>query len=477
MHLPGGSARPSVPIWRAMLGSLLLMVGSLSPSQLPGPASGQTRAATTTLTFPAEADTYASSRRLTRNFGLGPALRTDAKPHVRSFIRFDLGGIDAHVSRAVLRVFAGSTNQSGIDVRGVATNSWHESTLTYLNSPRVSRPVDSSGPVRAGRWAEWDVTLLLRSTGRVSFALTSSSMTATRLSSRESSNPPQLIVSTSIQRGPEPERGFVVMGAGDIACEPPSVPTASACREFSTSELLVSADLVLTFGDNQYEDGALLKFLGSYDRSWGRFKEKTRPAVGNHDYLTRAAAGYFDYFGSLAGEPGKGYYSFDAGGWHFVALNSECTDVGGCGPGSPQYEWLRADLEASTARCSAAYWHHPRFSAGQYHDDASYEPFWDLLYADGAEVVMAGHDHNYQRYAPMTPGGARDDLHGIRQFVVGTGGSNLYAVDTSAVPNRDVADDSTFGVLKLTLRSDGYDWAFVPAEGGTFTDAGSGVCH
>jgi hypothetical protein len=267
------------------------------------------------------------------------------------------------------------------------------------------------------------------------------------------------------------------MGAGDIACEPPSLPAPSVCHEFYTSELLARADLVLTFGDLQYQNGTLAKFLGSYDRSWGRFKAKTRPAVGNHEYLTPGAAGYFDYFGSLAGERGKGYYSFDAGGWHFVALNSECSDVGGCGPDSPQYEWLRADLAASTARCTAAYWHHPRFSSGQYQDNAAYQPFWELLYADGAEVVMAGHDHNYQRYAPMTPRGFRDDAFGIRQFVVGTGGKNHYAVDPAPVANREVANDKTYGVLRLTLRAGGYDWAFVPSVGGTFTDAGSGTCH
>jgi hypothetical protein len=267
------------------------------------------------------------------------------------------------------------------------------------------------------------------------------------------------------------------MGAGDIACEPPSLPAASVCHEFYTSELLAPADVVLTFGDNQYQDATLDKFLGSYHRSWGRFKAKTRPAVGNHDYLTPGAAGYFDYFGPLAGERGKGYYSFDVGDWHFVALNSQCTQVGGCGPGSPQYEWLQGDLAASSARCTAAYWHHPRFSAGKYHDDVDYQPFWELLYADGAEVVMAGHDHNYQRYAPMTPDGSRDDLFGIRQFVVGTGGKNHYPVDSMAVPNREVTDDSTYGVLKLTLRSNGYHWAFVPSVGGTFTDGGSGTCH
>jgi len=267
------------------------------------------------------------------------------------------------------------------------------------------------------------------------------------------------------------------MGAGDIAGEPGELPPETACRQPATAALLDSADLVLTFGDNQYEDGALEKFLLSYDLSWGLYKTITRPALGNHEYLTAGALGYFDYFGALAGERGKGYYSYDAGGWHFIALNSECADVGGCGPGSPQYEWLKADLAASTAPCTAAYWHHPRFSAGKYDNDPAYEPFWELLYADGAEVVMVGHDHNYQRYAPMTPSGARDDAGGIRQFVVGTGGKTHYAVDPPPIPNLEAADGETFGVLKLTLRADGYDWAFVPEAGKTFTDTGSGSCH
>ena len=527
MLLPGGGAQPSIPIWRALLGSLLLMVGSFPATQSPGAGSGQAPAATTTtLTYVAEADTYASSVRVRRNFGDAAVLRTDGTPEVRSFLRFDLDGLDAPISHAVLRVFAGSTNSTGIDVRGVATTSWGETTLTYRNSPPMTPAVDSSGPIRGGTWIEWDVTPLLRSTGTVSFALTSSSVTATRLASRESSNPPTLVLSTSLEMSPQrpdpadgspspspadsasgsmfptpPGSGggfsspsppprtrsapsptpapaqFVVMGAGDIACEPPSLPAPSVCHEFYTSELLASADVVLTFGDNQYQDGTLNKFLGSYHRSWGRFKEKTRPAVGNHEYLTPGAAGYFDYFGLLAGQRGKGYYSFDAGGWHFVALNSECSDVGGCGPGSPQYEWLRVDLAASAARCTAAYWHHPRFSSGKYGNDPRYQPFWELLYADGAEVVMAGHDHNYQRYARMTPEGVRNDTFGIRQFVVGTGGKNHYSVDPSPVPNREVANDNTYGVLKLTLRSDSYDWAFVPSVGGNFTDAGSGRCR
>lgn len=186
--------------------------------------------------------------------------------------------------------------------------------------------------------------------------------------------------------------------------------------------------------------------------------------------------GTSNYFGSRAGDRNRGYYSFDIGSWHFVALNSNCSKVGGCGPGSAQYEWLKADLASSPASCTAAYWHHPRFSSGQYADNSSYQPFWQLLYADGAEVVLNGHDHNYQRYAPMTPSGARDDLRGIREFVVGTGGKSRYRVDPSG-PNREVAHDATYGVIKLTLRPNGYDWQFVSEAGKTFTDSGSGSCH
>lgn len=497
-----------MPVWPALLGALFLVTLGSLPS-VPAPARGDeaSSAATSTLTFPAEADTYVSSRTSGRNFGSISALRIDGSPDVRSFLRFDLGALELPVSQATLRLFAASTNADGIDVHGVSTESWEETTLTFRNKPKVLSVTDSTGPIRGGTWVEWDVTSLLRGTDPVSLALTSTSSTATKLMSRESSSPPQLVISSLPQASgggsassepppafsrpfapspPAPPRDqpsspstgeFVVMGAGDIACEPPSLPYGSTCHEYATSELLASADLVLALGDIQYQDATLDKFLRSYDLSWGRFKERTRPAVGNHEYLTAGAAGYFDYFGSLAGERGKGYYSFDAGGWHFVALNSQCSAVGGCGPGSRQYEWLRADLAASKAPCTAAYWHHPRFSAGQYGNDSDYQAFWELLYADGAELALAGHDHSYQRYAPMTPNGQRDDARGIREFVVGTGGKNHYAVKSSTVPNREVAEDSTFGVLKLTLRANGYDWAFVPEAGETFTDAGTGVCH
>ena len=276
----------------------------------------------------------------------------------------------------------------------------------------------------------------------------------------------------------------VIAAAGDIACDPASGSynggsgTAASCHMKATSDLLVGSGLskVLTLGDNQYEKGELAKFKQSYDPSWGRVKAMTRPSVGNHEYGTARASGYFDYFGASAGDRSKGYYSFDVGAWHLIALNSNCSAVGGCGAGSAQAKWLKADLARNPAVCTLAYWHHPRFSSGQHGNNTSVSTFWQLLYAAGADVVLAGHDHDYERFAPQTPAGAADPANGIREFVVGTGGKNHYGF--SAVrPNSQVRNSTVYGVLKLTLHPAGYDWRFVPEPGKTFTDSGTGTCH
>jgi hypothetical protein len=276
----------------------------------------------------------------------------------------------------------------------------------------------------------------------------------------------------------------VIAAAGDIACDPASTSfnngagTATACRQKYTSDLLVGAGLagVLTVGDNQYDVGMLTQFQQSYHPSWGRVKALTRPAAGNHEYGTSGAGGYFDYFGSAAGERGKGYYSYDIGDWHLIALNSNCARVGGCGADSPQGQWLRADLAAHQNRCTLAYWHHPRFSSGFHGNNSEVRPLWDALYGANADVVLAGHDHDYERFSPQRPDGTADSVRGLRQFVVGTGGSHLRSFGT-VQPNSQARSHTSFGVLKLTLRPDGYDWRFVPAAGSTFTDSGSGTCH
>lgn len=275
----------------------------------------------------------------------------------------------------------------------------------------------------------------------------------------------------------------VIAAAGDIACAPTDPDfnggngTATRCHMSATSELMVGAGLaaVLPLGDEQYKSGTQAEFRGSYDPSWGRLNGIARPVAGNHEYVTAGAAGYYSYFGSAAGDPGKGYYSYDVGSWHLVALNSNCSKVGGCGAGSPQESWLRADLAAHPAACTLAYWHAPRFSSAQASNVAATAALWRALYAARAEVVLNGHKHVYERFAPQTPAGAANSSRGIREFVVGTGGEELDDF-TSVKPNSE-ARSRTFGVLQLTLRQGGYSWQFEPEAGASFTDSGSAVCH
>jgi hypothetical protein len=230
---------------------------------------------------------------------------------------------------------------------------------------------------------------------------------------------------------------------------------------------------VLTLGDNAYPDGSLSDFQRRYDPTWGVHRGKTYPSPGNHDYRTPDAAGYKAYFGSRATPAGETWYSFDLGGWHLVSLDSNCQDVG-CRPGSPQYEWLQQDLSANTKPCVLAYWHHPRFSSGEHGSSRRTQPFWKVLYEHGADVVLNGHDHTYERFTPLTPDG-QPDPGGIREFVVGTGGARLYPFGPPETGS-EVRQNSTHGVLQLTLDTTGYDWRFVPVAGGGFTDTGSGGC-
>ncbi len=246
----------------------------------------------------------------------------------------------------------------------------------------------------------------------------------------------------------------------------------------ATSDLLDSASLaaVFTLGDNQYDSGTLAQYRQVYDPTWGRVKDITHPAIGNHEYLTSGATGYFDYFGPAAGDQQKGYYSYDIGSWHIVVLNSECAQVGGCDAGSSQEQWLQADLAAHPTRCTLAYWHEPRFSSGTAGNNAAYDAFWRDLYRAGVEVVLNGHDHDYERFAPQDPNEAFDGARGIREFIVGTGGESHDSFNT-VEPNSEVRNNNTFGVLKLTLHPSSYDWRFVPQAGESFTDSGSGSCH
>jgi acid phosphatase type 7 len=279
----------------------------------------------------------------------------------------------------------------------------------------------------------------------------------------------------------------VIVAAGDIACGDDS-PARAACDHEAVAHIIrgIRPHAILLLGDIQYENGTRDEFERYFDRSWGAFKSILWPAPGNHEYRTPGAAGYFDYFNGVdvasgrAGVRGLGYYSLELGDWHLVALNSNCDEIGGCYAGSPQERWLRADLAASGSACVLAYWHHPRFSSGGHGDDESVQPLWQALYDHGPAVVLNGHDHDYERLAPLTPDGRLDEWRGLRQFVVGTGGKEQLVMPR--IREHSVArSSSSLGVLQVVLRPGRYAWQFVPVTStpgsGMAADSGSANCQ
>jgi Ca2+-binding RTX toxin-like protein len=288
----------------------------------------------------------------------------------------------------------------------------------------------------------------------------------------------------------------VIAAAGDIACDTRSaffnggLGTEGHCRQKQTSDLLVNAGLsaVLTLGDTQYHVGALSDFEDAFDPTWGRVKSLIRPTLGNHEYGTSGARGYFDYFNGpdqpngAAGERDKGYYSYNIGDWHLIALNSVCdqldrgTAANGCAAGSPEEHWLRSDLAVHRKSCTLAYFHEPLFNSGFRGNRPDGQAFWQVLYEAGADLVLSGDAHDYERFSLQDPAGRSDPARGIRQFVVGTGGV-FFTGWSSPKPNSEVRQNETFGVLRLALHAGSYDWQFVPEAGKTFTDAGTATCH
>jgi hypothetical protein len=296
---------------------------------------------------------------------------------------------------------------------------------------------------------------------------------------------------------------WTLVGAGDIA-------SCSHNRDYLTAEVVNSTIAtatapvsVYTLGDNAYPDGTAAQFRNCYDPTWGgshlgertditptlynpQMWDLTRlPAVGNHEYHTLGASAYFDYFGPKAGDPSKGYYSYDVGSWHIVVLNSNCDKVGGCGKWSAQGKWLRADLASrqnQSASCTVASFHHPLYTSSTA-DTTIVRPFWDMLYKEGADVILSGHAHYYERFAPQRPNGTKDLTYGIREFIAGTGGAAPHnpmrwpRAANSEIDSEKEPGVTAYGVLKLDLYSGGYAWEFRPIEGETFTDSGSGQCH
>jgi hypothetical protein len=500
----GKPARAGMQLIRLLALAAMLSLGVLGAASLAAPAA-------TSVSFAPTDDAEANSEAPTSTHGTLPEGRVDGSPIRRAYLRFDVTGLTAPVSRATLRIYSRTGHSTGFEVRSTATG-WTEVLLTYNNAPAPSATVTgASGSIAAGTWEAIDVTALVTGNGAVAFALTTPSSTNLPLAMKESgANAPQLVVETTASStaatstpagttsppattteapptttaattttattttattttatttAPPPSDDPVVAVAGDIA--------GNGSGDSATAALLDSLGptAVLTAGDNAYSSGTASEYSSYYAPTWGRHKAITYPTPGNHEYETKGASGYFGYFGSRAGASGQGYYSFDIGAWHLIALNSEISH----GANSAQVTWLKNDLAATGAGCVLAYWHKPRFTAGNYSDMGEFQPFWDALYAANADVVINGHDHNYQRYVPLNPSGARDDARGLREFVVGTGGRSHYGIRADS--RRDVADGGTYGVLKLTLRATGYAWQFVPEAGKTFTDSGSGSCH
>src|SRR6266480_217187 len=317
----------------------------------------------------------------------------------------------------------------------------------------VVEPAGDTMPLQAVAWSARSGAVRVDSTGR-----------ATGIT-----NGVDTVIASSGQLG---GYGFIVVsppvlvGAGDIA-------TCSSSNDEATAALLDTiSGVVFTAGDNAYQDGTPQEYASCYAPTWGRHRARTRPTPGSHDYHTAGALPYFAYFGTNAGESGKGYYSYDVGAWHVVALNSNIAR----GTGSPQEQWLRADLAAHPTECTVAYGYSPRFSSGVHGNDATMTAIWQALYDGGADVVISGHDHIYERFAPQTPDGTPDANRGIREFVVGTGGADLTSV-VSVQGNSEVRISGVFGVLKLTLQSTSYSWRFIAARGSSMTDFGTANCH
>jgi hypothetical protein len=510
-----------------------LFAGALGAFAL---GSGGAGAASSTTLHP-DADTYVDSSNPSTNYGARD-LRVDGSPVVNSYLRFTVPAAIGSVVSAQLRIYARSSQSTGVNVSTVASNTWSETGTTWSNAPAIGSVVDSTGAVTTGTWLSVDVTAAVPGSGTFSFAVTTTGSTALALSSKESTAPvapPELVVNssdtssttagnstTTVTTGPTTTRPStttvppstttapptttttipsgggdpVIAIAGDIACDPKNSNfnngngSSSSCHMKQTSDLIVGHGYaaVLPLGDNQYYCGGLAAWQQSYDPTWGRVKSITHPSVGNHEYITSTSSsaatgcdssnagadGYYTYFGSRAGAKGSGYYSYNIGSWHLIALNTNCGDAGGCSPSSPQGKWLTADLANNTQPCTLAYMHIPLFSSGGRANQNS-KTFWDQLYAAHADVVLTAHDHTYERFAQQTPSGSASSS-GLREFVVGTGGAN-HTSFVSKAPNSQLFNADTFGILAMTLSPTSYSWTFVHEPGRTFTDSGTTACH
>jgi hypothetical protein len=462
---------------------LLLVAGLLVVAAL-APASASA-ALGTTLTFKASADAFVTKAQPRSNFGRSELLEV-ARP-TRSYIRFRVRGLRGRVSRALL-LLKSEEGTASFKTRAARSNSWRERGITFANAPRLGRLGKAVRPRGDKAWVAADVTRLVKRNGQVTLVLTASGRRTGAVASRQQGrDAPRLLVQVGGRSDPK------TAAAGNVACAPSDpnfnggLGTAAGCRQQATGDLLagMGLDAVFMLGDGQYFCGGYDAYQSVYDPAWGRVKAITHPLIGNHDVAKTGAAdcdpsggasGYFRYFGAAAGDPSKGYYSFDVGAWHVIALNTNC-EVVGCLPGSAQQRWLQRDLARRGAPCTVALLHHPRYSSSyqSQRDPHHMAAIWRTLAAARVDLALAAHDHVYERFAPQNAEGGPDGA-GVREFVVGTGGHSHHPF-FNVQPNSQVRNNETFGVLRTSLRPTGYSWRFLPTAGGTFTDAGSATCH
>ncbi len=456
----------------------LLVVLSLAFPPLTGSAgllqSTPAPETSATATFTPSADTHVVQDQPTRNLGLSSVLEIDGSPRSEGFVRFDVVNLLYSVERATLRFRVSDGTESAPALWLSPNTTWRDLEVVWNTRPAVDKEIASGGDrVSNESWLEYDVTSVVTGNGSYTFALVPTSDDGLDVNSMNADKDwPELVIDSGqpwVEATPAAvlEAPPVLLAAGDIA-------GCGHDEDEETARILDEEEgVVAVLGDNVYNEGTVEQFTECYDPTWGRHKERTMPAVGNHEYLTEGAQGYIWYFGPVAGDPQRGYYSNDLGTWHIVVLNTNIDITAE----SPQLQWLREDLEQNPVACTLAYWHHPRFSSGADHgNDEGIGPIFEVMYEYGVEIVLNGHDHDYERFAPQTPDAERDGEYGVRQFVVGTGGIDLREFG-DVQSNSEARNNTVHGVLRLELNPDAYTWEFLPVEGKDYEDSGEGTCH
>lgn len=457
---------PSTP----MAGRTRTAIPTQAATSTPARPTATTRPQTVTssLTFNPDADAYVKRSAYYDNFGQDIALRVDGGGNpVESFLRFTVPAIPGTVKSARLRLYTQANGSGNGPAVYAAGGSWSEKEITWDNRPAHEEDaLDNKDQIGPETWVEYDVTSKVNGEGTFNFVVTADSKDAVSFSSREGERAPELVISFTTDSPPVPTATLsaedeILVGAGDISL-------CSSDNDELTARLLDDIPgTVFTTGDNAYENGTAEEYAECYNPTWGRHKDRTHPTPGHRDYHTADASAYFQYFNSI-----PSYYAYDLGSWRVYALNSEAH----VDEDSKQAKWLQLDLATHPNRCVLAYWHRPRWSSGSTHGSRpEMQVLWEILYKSGAELVINGFEHNYERFAPMDAEGQADP-QGMREIVVGTGGAVPFPFG-DPLPASEVRNNSTYGVLKLTLRADSYDWEFIPVPGSTFTDSGSAACH